>query len=817
MMPLAELTFSGWNWLVPALAFIGVAAAVLAWSYRAAAAQPLRGVCLALKVTGIIALALCLLEPLWLGQRARPGANLFAVVADNSAGLQIHDRGDVKSRGEALRALVDPSVAGWQSALAETFELRRYVFDARLQATNDFRELTFDGRSTALGSALRTLTERFQGRPLAGVLLLTDGNATDLPGGVLPDTKGLPPIYPVVIGKREAVRDISVQQVHVSQSAFEDAPVAVQADVASAGYRGQSVVARLVDRAGKTVQEQTGEARGDGEAVAFRFQLKPEQPGLSFYQVRVGTRDEMSAAASEPVAPASAATGAPASAANTASVAAPKTDEATLANNTRVIAVDRGQGPFRILYVSGRANWEFKFLNRALQEDTQVQLVGLIRMAKREPKFDFRGRSGETSNPLFRGFGSQAPEEVQGYDQPVLVRLNTRDEMELRAGFPRTPEDLFGYHAVILDDLEAEFFAPEQALLLQKFVSERGGGFLMLGGMESFQEGNYVRTPIGDMLPVYLDREASAASPGGQVQLDLAKEGWLQAWARLRDNEGDERSRLDAMPPFDVLNRVRSLKPGASVIATVRDEKGEQMPALVVQRFGRGRTAALTIGDLWKWGMKDAASRLDMEKAWRQLARWLVADVPNRVDCTVEPVVADANGAMRVQVRVRDEKFQPVDDAAVTIEVQPVMFGTAAAAAPAAIRLEAEPTLSEPGLYQATYVPRQTGGYQVTATVKNPAGGDLGKATAGWSTDLAAEEFRSLAPNVALLEELARKTGGEVMAAADLEKFAKRLPQMRAPVMETWSYPAWHTPLMFAFALGCLLTEWGLRRWKGMP
>jgi hypothetical protein len=53
------------------------------------------------------------------------------------------------------------------------------VFDARLQATNDFHELAFDGRSSALGSALRSLTERFQGRPLAGVLLFTDGNATD--------------------------------------------------------------------------------------------------------------------------------------------------------------------------------------------------------------------------------------------------------------------------------------------------------------------------------------------------------------------------------------------------------------------------------------------------------------------------------------------------------------------------------------------------------------------------------------------------------------------------------------------------------------
>jgi len=796
MIVLSELTFSSWNWLWPSVAMVGAAALVLAWSYRASAAQPLRGVCLALKITGIVALALCLLEPLWLGQRPRAGANLFAVVADNSAGLQIHDRGEAASRGDGLRTLVDPTAAGWQSSLGDTFDLRRYVFDARLQATNDFHELAFDGRSSALGSALRALTERFQGRPLAGVLLFTDGNATDLPGGALPDLKGLPPIYPVVIGKRDAVRDIAVQQVAVSQSAFEDAPVTVQADITAAGYRGQPIVARLIDRTGKTLQEQSADARGDGEAVAFRFQLKPEQSGLSFYQVRVGARSELAPAL---VAPTPAVTGTPESTAPaTTAVPAvsPQTDEATLANNARVIAVNRGQGPFRILYVSGRPNWEFKFLNRALMSDEQLQLVGLIRVAKREPKFDFRGRAGETSNPLFRGFGNQSAEDVQGYDQPVLVRLNTRDEIELRAGFPRTAEDLFGYHAVILDDLEAEFFAPEQALLLQRFVSERRGRL---------------------RLAVEVNREAQASAPLGPVHLQLAREGWLQAWARLRDNEGDERARIDGMPTFDVVNRVRALKPGASVIASVRDEKGEELPALAVQRFGRGRTAALMIGDLWKWGMKDAASRLDMEKAWRQLARWLVADVPNRVDCAVDTLAADANGAVRVQVRVRDEKFQPVDDAVVVIDVEPVVFaGTEGATVPT-IRLEAEPALSEPGLYQVTYVPRQTGGYKVVASVKNPAGADLGRAEAGWSTDLAAEEFRSLTPNVALLEDLARKTGGEVISAVDLDKFAKRLPQLRAPVMETWSYPAWHTPLLFGFALACLLAEWGLRRWKGMP
>lgn len=791
-----SLTFSSWNWLWPVIVFSVVALLVLVWSYRASAGQPLRWVCLGLKAAGLVALALCLLEPLWLGQRARPGANLFAVVADNSQGLQVHDRNDPHSRGDALRKLVDSQQSPWQSSLANTFDVRRYLFDARLQATKDFSELNFEGRSTALSSALHTLGERFHGRPLAGVLLLTDGNATDLANGVTPDLQGLPPIYPVVIGKRDAVHDIAVQQVSVSQTSFEDAPVSLQADVTAAGYRGRPIVARLVDRNGKTVQEQTADARADGEAIAFRYQLKPEQPGLSFYQVRVSTPAEATAPDSPPA----------------------KSEEATLANNSRVFAVDRGQGPFRVLYVSGRPNWEFKFLNRAVQIDEQVQLVGLIRVAKREPKFDFRGRAGETSNPLFRGFGNQAPEDVQRYDQPVLVRLNTRDEVELRAGFPRTPEELYGYHAVILDDVEAEFFSPDQAQLLQRFVSERGGGLLMLGGMECFHEGKYLRTPIGDMLPVYLDQNdgANVEAPG-PVHFQLAREGWLQAWARLRDNEADERARIEGMPAFEVFNRVRALKPGASVIASVRDEKGAELPALAVQRFGRGRTAALMVGDVWRWGLKDAAAHADMDRAWRQLVRWLISDVPNRVNCTTEPIAADANGAVRVQVRVRDEKFQPVDDASVVVEIEPVIFEGTAGAAGAPLKLEAEPALSEPGLYQVTYVPRQTGGYKAVATVKNNAGADLGRAEAGWSTDLAAEEFRSLVPNVALLEDIARKTGGQVVAAEELDKFVRKLPELRAPVMETWSYPAWHTPVMFAFALGCLLTEWGLRRWRGMP
>jgi hypothetical protein len=151
------------------------------------------------------------------------------------------------------------------------------------------------------------------------------------------------------------------------------------------------------------------------------------------------------------------------------------------------------------------------------------------------------------------------------------------------------------------------------------------------------------------------------------------------------------------------------------------------------------------------------------------------------------------------------------------VAVEPVLFGGDMNAPHTPIRLQADPTGTEPGLYQATYVPRLTGGYRATAIVTNTVGAEVGRAEAGWSTDLAAEEFRSLTPNVALLEDIAKKTGGEIITASDLEKFARSLPDRKSPVMETALTPLWQTPVMFMIALACFLGEWGLRRWKGLP
>jgi uncharacterized membrane protein len=796
-----ELVWGAREWAWAAAAAGGVMLALLIWGYRRAPSSgATRLLAAALKAIGVAVLALCLLEPLMSGHRVRPGANSFVVLADNSQSMMLRDQDADRSRGEELKALLAEQ-APWSTRLREDFEVRRYAYDSQLRAVADFAALAFDGGASALGASLERLARRYQGRPLAGVLLLTDGNATDAEmldrlltaSGQAPDAAHMPRIYPVLVGGDKPAGDLAVDHVSITQTNFEDAPVTLAAQVNSIGYSGRTLLVQLLDEAGKEVERQKIVATDDPAAprLAVRFQVRPRQAGLSFYQVRVAAEGE-ELQFDNPA----------------------QTAEATLANNVRLAAVDRGQGPYEVLYVSGRPNWEYKFLRRALEEDKQVRFVAMVRIAKREPKFTFLGRFGEDSNPLYRGFRPGDKEQLEQHDQPVIVRMDLKEgqEDELRDGFPKAPEELYRYHAIVLDDLEAEFFTQDQMLLIKDFVRQRGGGLLMLGGQESFKNGNFNRTPIGDVLPVYLD-DLPPAVPDARFRMSLAREGLLAPWVRLRSDENSEQARLRAMPLFHTLNRVRGIKPGATALATASVEGGQPLPALVEQRFGRGRVGAVLIGDLWRWSMRRTAKdEEDLEKSWRQTIRWLVGDVPMRVELDVDRGDGeDILGApVTLSVTARDKNYSPLENASVTVHVSGGPHAKP-------LELTAEPSDRKAGVYQTTYVPRQPGAYRAHATVKAADNSDVGEVHAGWTSEPAANEFRDLLANRELLARIAERTGGEVVEADDIESFVDSLPTRAAEITEPYVMPLWHRPGIFLFAIACLVAEWGLRRWKGLP
>ena len=772
---IATIVFNGGPiaWIGASLAVVGAIWSIVGYRRRVRKFTARTLTPVILRIVALALLALCLAEPSLVGEEADPGANLVAVITDNSLGMQIRDAKAEQTRAEELAELLTNSEgqeSDWLTTVGETFAVRRFSLDSRLRRVGDFQSLDFSGNSSAIGTSLDSIQRRFAGRPVAAVIMLTDGNSTDEID--LSSLGDLPPVFPVVMGDEAPEFDLGIKSTAVSQTSFEDSPVTIRADVYAQGYTDKKVLVRLLNSAGDEIETQQFTPSSDSDSRSIRFLHRPPTGGVHFYRIEIAAEED-------------------------------EENEATLVNNSRLVTLNRGSGPYRILYLSGRPNWEYKFLNRALAEDEEVDLVGLIRIARREPKFQWRGRDGVASNQLFQGLDPN--DDTAETDQPVMIRLNTRDEHEFSSGFPRKAEDLFEYQAVIIDDLERSFFSVDQMDLLDTFVSRRGGSLMMLGGVESLAHGGYDKSPIGKMLPVHL------GSPGGPIgsdlKLDLTRDGWLSPWMRLRESETDERERIGEMSPFKSLNRIAAIKPGATVLAHV-DDQGTRRPALVAQRFGNGRVGAMMLADIWRWGFSIPENRPDMEKAWRQLVRWLIADVPERVSLQLE---AAGDGAVKARVEVHDEEFEPMVDARVKIEI-----ANAQSDSEEAVELSATASDTEPGVFEVTFVPHESGATTILARAEDTTGKEVGKATEGWASNGAADEFRRLEPNRDLLAAIAEGTGGEVLEPDQLDEFAARLPQMEAPETRTWSRSLWHTPLVFLMVLACFAAEWIFRRQSGM-
>ena len=785
-MPSTSIVLGARDWLLVAIVLAIAITALALWSYAARGSSKYwtSWVAMLAKTVAVCALAFCLLEPMRRSDRPVPGANILAAVVDNSRSMEISPPGQASDYLARFQRSLSND-AGWQTRFAQDFDLRRYAFDQRLRAVDDFSELKFDGNHSSLAEALTTLQARFASRPVAGVMLFSDGLATD-DLTKLEALKFSFPIYPVVNTQRSRLQDISVADPAVALSSFELAPASIEATVKCAGLMGEDVTVRLFDGDGKSVDKQTLVCDADVFEKRVRFQYQPKAAGLQFARVRAMLASE-----------------------DTEDVAKLSVREVTTANNSQLVAIDRGGGPYRILYLAGRPNWEFKFLRRALEEDIEIELSGLLRIAKKEAKFVFGDRGVDSTNPLFSGFTENA-ETAEQYDEPVMIRLGKfDDEDNLKTGFPKTEESLFAYHAIILDDIEASFFTQAQMLLMRQFVAERGGGLLMLGGQEMFLGGGYNDTPLGDVLPVYLRGTEAKRDNQSVVKYRLTREGSLEPWLRLRGNEVDEKQRVAEMPDFQTWNTVSEVKPGASVLAQLTTEGDKVQPGLVVQRFGKGRTGALLVGDMWRWSLRRAQENTDdLAQSWRQIARWLTADVPRKIEIDVQVPTSSAD-AHRVVVQLRDSAFKPLDNATVQLTItQPDSK---------AIELAATPDRQRLGTYVAEYWSQADGPYRCAATATGPDGEELGSATSGWTAQPSATEFASVEPNVELLERLAAASGGEFVALEDLDSFAAALPSSQVPITESHVEPLWHRPWLLLIAIGCLCLEWGLRRVKGLP
>lgn len=92
-------------------------------------------------------------------------------------------------------------------------------------------------------------------------------------------------------------------------------------------------------------------------------------------------------------------------------------------------------------------------------------------------------------------------------------------------GLPEDLADLQNYEAILLSNVPATSLSQRKMELIRTYVSDLGGGLIMLGGDQSFGLGGYYKTVIEDVLPVRSDFEKEKEKPSLAMMLVIDKSG----------------------------------------------------------------------------------------------------------------------------------------------------------------------------------------------------------------------------------------------------------------------------------------------------
>jgi len=707
-------------------------------------------------LTGALLLA-CLLD--WRAEETRQTSEkpLLRVVMDRSLSMAAKDAPGGASRFDAARDIVSKHIApAWSDAarLETGFAGRGYT-------TGDVATATPDAPRSALGASLREALENRSQQALGGVILLTDGSASD--AADLHATARLyqdarVPVFPWVIGTQQQPDELRITSASLRQPSPSQTSLHLELAIDSPGYAGKE--SALTIRFGEQeLHRQQVKLTGKPQTLAIDF-LSPYR-GLHFYDIALS----------------------------------PMQGEAAVSNNATRVACEVRREPIRVLYMEGSMPTETAYLREAIEADPEMEITCL----------HFPGDSSVEALAqqalALRGKDMRIFQDSKGRPVPSVCHP-TR-------GYPVTMADLLKYDVVIDSDIIKEAFTPEQMAQTVAFVEEFGGGFVMVGGQTSFGAGGYEKTVIDRLMPIEI---ANNSDPfWQQFQVSVSDAGYEHPMMRVgKTLEETKEAWTRRFPGFGGANYATRAKPGAHVLARI-DLPGSQYDDLLlfaVQQIGRGRTMAFLSDTTSGWGTAfesqwpSGADAFYYRKFWNNTVRWLAADRIARkggqasLEVPATPVIpgdavdirlaalstADLPG---LEVTVRESAGDP--------QLLPVQWNAATRH------------------WQGTHVAKLPGDVTIEARYKNAEGKPV-TTLAGFHVHAESDEAVAVAARPDLMADLALETGGQVL---DENRVAKMLGGLSSRSVEvTWkrAVSIWDRTWILLPLLLLIITEWLLRR-----
>jgi uncharacterized membrane protein len=399
-----ELAFSP-----PWPAIVVIAAAVVAgalgvWAYRRAGAPGAtaraRMTLLAIRLSTVALLLVCLLRPVLVVRAVEPQRNVLAVLVDDSRSMTIADQ-DQQPRSAFVRDQFGAS-GRMREVLGRRFALRDFRFSATTERASTPDGGSYAGTRSNIGQALQRTAEELAGLPVSGVVLLTDGADTSRAG--MADTlrslrsAGLP-VFAVGLGRETLAQDVQLGRVDPPLVVLKGTTLVVDVVIGQSGFAGRTVPV-VVEDEGQPIASQDVTLPGDGEPATARVRFTLAEAGPRVLHFRIPVLD----------------------------------GEQVTKNNERealVTVVDNRQ---KVLYIEGQPRYEMKFLRQAVADDKNLQVVTLQRSADRK----FLRLDIDTADDLAGGF-PKTREELYAYRGIIVGSIEasafTQDQLQMMADF----------------------------------------------------------------------------------------------------------------------------------------------------------------------------------------------------------------------------------------------------------------------------------------------------------------------------------------------------------------------------------------------
>ena len=175
--------------------------------------------------------------------------------------------------------------------LDETQELLQNTgYDSKVHTLTDDEagEIDYTATNSDINSALKRIANRYEGKNVAGVILVSDGiyNA-----GLSPLYSNYNfPIHTIGIGDTTIRADIALKNIAYNKIAYQGNKFPLRAEVQVKNIPTTSITATLIKR-GKAIDKQTKKIV-PGQLLTFDFQPVADEQGIQKYDIQIETRPE---------------------------------------------------------------------------------------------------------------------------------------------------------------------------------------------------------------------------------------------------------------------------------------------------------------------------------------------------------------------------------------------------------------------------------------------------------------------------------------------------------------------------------------------